>query len=57
MNVKLDQSWEIITFREFLLEELCLEELYFYLLCQMLLYTKAGITKETLFIGDFTIFV
>jgi hypothetical protein len=22
MNVKLDQSWEIITFREFLLEEL-----------------------------------
>lgn len=22
MNIKLDQSWEIITFREFLLEEL-----------------------------------
>ena len=24
MNIKLDQSWEIITFREFLLEELSL---------------------------------
>lgn len=45
MNVKLDQSWEIITFREFILEELSLEELYFYLMCQMLLYSKAGITK------------
>lgn len=45
MNIKLDQSWEIITFREFLLEQLSLEELYFYLMCQNLLYRKAGITK------------
>ena len=44
MNVKLDQSWEIITFREFLLEELSLEELYFYLLSQKLLYSRGGIS-------------
>ena len=57
MNVKLDQSWEIITFRQFLLEQLSLEEMYFYLLCQMLLYSRGGITTEIQFLGDFCILV
>lgn len=57
MNVKLDQSWEIITFREFLLEQLNLEELYFYLICQNLLYKKAGITEQLQYQGDFSIIV
>lgn len=57
MNVKLDQSWEIITFREFLLEELNLEELYFYLMCQNLLFRKAGINKIKQYQGDFSLLV
>lgn len=57
MNVKLDQSWEIITFREFILEQLNLEELYFYLMCQNLLYKKAGVTEEIQLLGEFTILV
>lgn len=57
MNIKLDQSWEIITFREFLLEELNLEDLYFYLMCQNLLFRKAGITKSKQYLGDFSLLV
>lgn len=57
MNVRLDQSWEVITFREFLLEQLNLEELYFYLMCQNLLFKKAGITEEIQYLGEFCILV
>jgi hypothetical protein len=57
MNIKLDQSWEIITFREFIMEQLSLEDLYFYLMCQNLLFKKAGITKEIQYLGEFCILV
>lgn len=51
MNLKLDQTWEVISFREFLLEELSLEELYFYLMCQNVLYRRAAITRERQYFG------
>lgn len=57
MNIKLDQSWEIITFREFLLEELNLEELYFYLMCQNLLFRRGSVTKAKQYQGEFSILV
>lgn len=57
MNIKLDQSWEIITFREFLLEELNLEELYFYLMCQNLLFRRGSVTKVKQYQGEFSILV
>ena len=40
-----------------MLEELSLEELYFYLMCQNLLFRRAGINAKRLFEGDFTILV
>ena len=51
VNVKLDQTWEVVTFREFLLEELSLEDLYFYLQCQNMLYRKGGITEDIQYLG------
>lgn len=57
MNFKLDQTWEVVTFREFLLEKLSLEELYFYLMCQNVLYRRAAITLEKQYFGELTIMV
>ena len=34
-----------------------LEELYFYLMCQNVLYRRAAVTTEKLFFGDLTIMV
>jgi hypothetical protein len=57
MNYKVGQNWEIISFREFLLEEMSLEELYFYLQCQNILFRRCGITLEQQYVGDFIILV
>lgn len=57
MNVKLDQTWEVVTFREFLLEEAGLECLYFYLQCQNMLFRRSGITEEIQYLGEFVLLV
>lgn len=45
MSEKLNYSWEIITFREFLLEALHADELYYYLGLRFYLL-KGDITKH-----------
>jgi hypothetical protein len=40
-----------------LLEELNLEELYFYLMCQNLLFRRGSVTKTKQYQGDFSILV